>query len=192
MALRLEDKQALVAEVNEIAANSEVGNRRRVSRAQRRADDRVPGESPERRRLRARGQEHPGETGLSRAPSSNVSRTRCRVRCCSRFPARIRALPPGHQGIREGERGSRNEGGRDRRHAVRRRRSRPAGESAEPGSGPRDAAGRAAGPATEARPRTLAEPPANAGARARRARRVRGCLRTFDPFESDFASNTTF
>ena len=69
MALNLEDKKALVAEVSAVAAKAHVGGGRRVPWADRRADDRAACQGARVRRVHACGQEHAGAQGRSPAPS---------------------------------------------------------------------------------------------------------------------------
>ena len=65
MALRLEDKKALVTEVNAVAQTAHVGGRRGVSRADGLEDDRAAREGARSRRLHARREEHAGPTAVA-------------------------------------------------------------------------------------------------------------------------------
>ena len=145
MALRLEDKKALVAEVNDGRADRAVRGRRGVPGAAGRAAHRAACQGPCLPRLHASGEEHAGPPGRRR----HSVRVRRRE---AQGPAdpRLLAGRPGRgcaadQGICEGQRQARADARVARRQRAAGQGPRARREPADQGAGARAAARRAQG-----------------------------------------------
>ena len=122
MALNLEDKKTLVAEVAEVAAKASIGGCRRVPWADGRTDDRAACQGADAGRVHACRQEHAGTQG-ARRHVVRICRTQAQGASRSRFlegrSGRGRARG---EGLREGERQARGDSRIPRRAGTARPR----------------------------------------------------------------------